>query len=252
MAIIEMNGARLEGIKLVIFDKDGTLIDIHLYWGQMVQHRAELISQKLGLSNEDVYGLAYAMGMDLKKMKIKPDGPVGIKKRQIVMQAALDYLESIGMDGNEQLCKDIFNEVDRLSLERLKKLIHPLKGLYKMFEELEKTGCAVAIATTDLTQRAEVAMKQLGILEKIRVVVGADMVSKTKPDPEMVHIILNKLGIPANETIMVGDATTDVQMGISAGLRASVGVLSGLTNRSNLEQVTPYVINDISEIGIRA
>jgi len=30
--------------ELVIFDKDGTLIDVHYYWGGMVELRAKLLS----------------------------------------------------------------------------------------------------------------------------------------------------------------------------------------------------------------
>ncbi|SVA64979.1 uncharacterized protein METZ01_LOCUS117833, partial [marine metagenome] len=33
----------LDNIKVVIFDKDGTLIDIHHYWASMIKIRASLV-----------------------------------------------------------------------------------------------------------------------------------------------------------------------------------------------------------------
>jgi phosphoglycolate phosphatase-like HAD superfamily hydrolase len=109
----------------------------------------------------------------------------------------------------------------------------------------------IAIATTDLTERAKLAMSHLGLLSKIDMVAGAEMVEKNKPHPEMIHLILTTLLIPPEKAVMVGDAITDVQMGVSAGLRASIGVSSGLTVTEDLLTITPFVVPDISCIKIR-
>ena len=47
---------------------------------------------------------------------------------------------------------------------------------------------------------------------------------------------------------MVGDALTDVQMGINAGLKASVGVLTGFASAEQLRILTPFIARDVSEI----
>ena len=33
----------LEDVELILLDKDGTIIDIHHYWGSMLKERAQLI-----------------------------------------------------------------------------------------------------------------------------------------------------------------------------------------------------------------
>ena len=91
-------------------------------------------------------------------------------------------------------------------------------------------------------------MDFLGFSSKIEVIIGADMVKNTKPNPEMIEEILDTLKIDRSNAIMIGDAVTDVQMGLEAGLKASIGVLTGLSNENDLYKLTPYVIKSVEEI----
>jgi phosphoglycolate phosphatase-like HAD superfamily hydrolase len=49
---------------------------------------------------------------------------------------------------------------------------------------------------------------------------------------------------------MVGDALTDIQMGLNAGLKASIGVLSGFATAEQLRTLTPFVVHDVSELNL--
>lgn len=251
MACLFLNNIEVPDIDLIVFDKDGTLIDVHQYWAAMIAMRTELICERLGLDKSYQQHLMDRMGVDINKNKIKPEGPVGIKKREIVMQAAIDYLLSIGQPNRTDLCADVFREVDLISVNHLDRIITPITGIYSLFADIMRTSCKIAIATTDLTERAKLAMSHLGLLDSIDMVAGADMVEKNKPHPEMIDLILESLNIPREKAVMVGDAITDVQMGAAAGLRASIGVASGLTAAADLLAITPFVIPDIANIEIR-
>lgn len=250
MVNIKVNNQTIEGIELVIFDKDGTLMDLYHYWSQMVGLRAKFICQKLDLDMTHHNNLLYGMGVDSKVSKLRPEGPVGLKKREIVLQAAVDYLASIGYPETYDLCFEVFKEVDRLSSENLKQFIRPIDGANDIVNTLSENGCKIAIATTDVTKRAKLAMEFLGIADKIDFIAGADMVSNSKPDPEMVYVILNTLNIDRSNAVIVGDAITDVQLGINANLKASIGVLTGLSSYKQLKIITSYVINDVSDMKI--
>lgn len=251
MARILINDCFLENIDLLIFDKDGTLIDVHKYWFSMVDMRARLICERLNLSQNHHLNLMDSMGVDVKMNKIKPEGPVGIKKRETVMEAAVDYLRAIGLSGQEDLCRLVFDEVDIMSVNHFSEIVHPIKGLYNMFRDIRKARCLVALATTDRSDRARLAMSHLNLLNNIDFIAGADMVKNAKPHPEMIDLILRTLGISPLRSAMVGDAVSDVQMGLNAGLRASIGVKSGLTTGAELLRLTPYVVDDVSELKIK-
>ena len=232
----------------MIFDKDGTLIDLYNYWSNMIRYRAELICKELDLDKTDEKRLMYEMGVDLDTKSLRPKGPVGVKKREVVMQAAVDYLASIGCEGKTEMCFGIFKTVDDLSFKKFDEIIKPINGCYNLINALKKNHCKIAIATTDRTERAKLAMDFIKLGNSIDIIIGADCVKKAKPAPDMVNRICNNLEISKSNSVMVGDAVTDIQMGKNSNLKASIGVCTGITPKVKLLEITKYVSDSISEI----
>lgn len=250
MVSLEVNTYILHDIRLIIFDKDGTLIDLYNYWSNMVAYRVELAQKKLSFGEKSRNSIMYAMGVDTDKGKLRKEGPVGLKKREIVMQAMVDALEKMGFTDTSNLCFEIFREVDKKSIEYFPHIIRPINGMHQLIDDLKKNDCKIAIATTDKTERAQLAMNFLGIDGKVDIVVGEDLVAHCKPSPDMVNLILKELSVDRGNAVTVGDALTDVEMGINAGVKASIGVCSGLTPKERLLEKTRYVIEDISKIRV--
>lgn len=248
MVDICVRGEVIRDVDLVIFDKDGTLLELYHYWSQMVALRAKIIGERLNLNDALIDELMYEMGVDKKVGRLRPTGPVGLKKREIVLQAAVDYLKKNGFSNAYDICQDSFMEVDNLSLTMLGTLLKPINGALSLVETLHRNRCKVAVATTDRGDRAKLAMDFLGFGDKIDLIVGADQVKKPKPDPEIAHIILDNLKISPSNAIIVGDAETDVLVGVNARLKASIGVLTGFASFEDLKRITPYVVQDVSEI----
>jgi HAD superfamily hydrolase (TIGR01509 family) len=190
------------------------------------------------------------MGVDTRQMRIKPEGPVGLKKRDIVLKAGVNYLVSKGHPDYTNQFMKVFNEVDQYSLDKFHEIIKPLPGANTLFHALKSMGCKIALATTDIKDRACRAISHLGLLDFVDKIVGADDVKKPKPDPEIIFSICEKAGIDINRTIMVGDAESDVLTGLNAGCLGAIGVESGLTSRERLLALTPLVIPDISYLAV--
>ena len=249
-ACLTINRASIPGIELAVFDKDGTLICVHTYWQKMIDLRATLICDRLDLNSDNKLGLMDHMGVNVNTGRIKEEGPVGIKSRRVVLQAGLDYLKSIGIGSTGKMVNDCFLEADNISSRRLGDFILPLDGLNNLMNSLRAKNVKIAIATTDLSSRASMAFCHLGLEKKIDMIVGADMVESAKPFPEMLNLIIDKLGTRPENAVMVGDAETDLQMGLNAGFKASIGVTSGLTSLVNLQKITSFVIPGIADIEI--
>jgi phosphoglycolate phosphatase len=251
MIDLALNSKVIHDVSLVIFDKDGTLVELYTYWSQMVALRARIIGEALGLGAGIQAGLRWALGVDEKAGRLRPDGPVGLKKREVVLKAATDYLEGIGHRGTFAFCEQAFERADEISRANLREFIRPIRGAVSLMGALHDRGCRVALATVDVSRRAHLAMEFMGVSGKLDLVVGGEEVSRSKPDPEMIHIILDRLGIGASQAVMVGDALSDVQMGINAGLKASIGVLTGFASAEQFRPLTPFVARDVSKLAVQ-
>jgi phosphoglycolate phosphatase-like HAD superfamily hydrolase len=238
-------------VGLVIFDKDGTLIELYHYWSQMVALRARLIREALGLGQADEEGLVWALGVDRAAGRLRPEGPVGLKKREIVIQAAVDYLAGSGLRDTRETCSAAFDRADQVSNQNLQQLVKPIRGGGLLIRILRQRGCRTAIATLDRSERARLAMDALGCDGRLDLIVGAEQVPRPKPHPDMIQFILSSLAIDSSQAVMVGDALTDIQMGLNAGIKACVGVLTGFATREEMAAVTPYVAEDVSELMVR-
>jgi phosphoglycolate phosphatase len=252
MIDISVNSNVIHDVGLVIFDKDGTLIELYRYWSQMVALRARLICEALGLGMEHEAGLRWALGVDEGAGRLKPEGPVGLKKREIVIKAATDYLDGIGRRETLRLCEQAFEQADEISSGDLSRFIRPIRGAVSLMGALRDRGCRVALATVDVSRRARLAMEFMGVSDTLDLVVGGEEVGRSKPDPEMIHLILDRMRVDRSQAVMVGDALNDVQMGLNAGLKASIGVLTGFATAEQMLALTSFVAQDVSELTVRS
>ena len=91
-------------------------------------------------------------------------------------------------------------------------------------------------------------LKRLGLKKYFRAVVTALDVEKPKPFPDALLMAAEKLGVPINKCVIVGDSIADIQAGKSAGAK-TVAVLSGLFSRKELEKEKPdLIIKDIKPL----
>jgi phosphoglycolate phosphatase-like HAD superfamily hydrolase len=251
MIDLSVNSKAIHDVGLVIFDKDGTLIELYPYWSQMVALRARIICEALGLGTEHQAGLRWALGVDEKAGRLRREGPVGLKKREIVLKAATDYLDGIGQKDSLRLCEQAFEHADEISSGDLGQFIRPIQGAVSLMGALRDRGCRIALATVDVGRRARLAMEFMGVSDTLDLIVGGEEVARSKPDPEMIHIILDRLAIGRSQAVMVGDALSDLQMGINAGLKASIGVLTGFATARQIRTLTPFIVRDVSELAVR-
>lgn len=251
MSKILLANASLENIKMVIFDKDGTLIDVHHYWCSMIEFRAEAFVKSIGeKKNRELYTvLVDAMGIDLKSKKMKAEGPVGIKPRGFIMDVVLDIMKKYEHEYTRERVVDIFEEVDVYSKTQLKKIVKALPAVESVLQELKHAEVKISIATTDLTERAVLAMKALDLEMYFDEIVGADLVLNAKPSADLVVYLLNKHHLDRKDVVVIGDSMADLGMAKSA-MCQFIGVKTGLHNEMFLEN-SQFLIETLEELKVQ-
>jgi len=75
-------------------------------------------------------------------------------------------------------------------------------------------------------------------------VITNDHVTNVKPDPEGIHLIMDKVGAKASQTLMIGDSHADILAGKNAGVKTA-GVCWGMFGKEELVQHEPdYIFED--------
>lgn len=129
-----------------------------------------------------------------------------------------------GRRGVAERCADRYREIfDELNTGGAVRLFPHVLDTIKA---LHAKGLQLAICSSRGRPTLEGFVRDFQLEPYVEMVVSANDVQHHKPHPEPVQIILDKLGIPAEETLVVGDASYDILMGRAAGCR-TCGVTYG-------------------------
>ncbi len=97
-------------------------------------------------------------------------------------------------------------------------LIQPFEGITDLLLELRDRGLAMALATSKRRLPVSRQIAAFGWEGFFDPIVTPDEVRHGKPHPESLHLILQTTGLPAEEALMVGDTTFDLEMAQRASL----------------------------------
>jgi HAD superfamily hydrolase (TIGR01509 family) len=105
--------------------------------------------------------------------------------------------------------------------------IEPLPGAAELVQILHAAGWRQAIASSAPRLNVEVMHRALGFSGIIQVLVGAEDVSKGKPDPEVFLLAAERVGVPPARCVVVEDAEAGIEAALRGGMRCvGIGVAS--------------------------
>jgi pyrophosphatase PpaX len=126
--------------------------------------------------------------------------------------------------------------------------IRAFPGVVDMVRQIHRGGRQLGVVTSKNNAGARRGLRLIGLEEMMSVVVGADDVTKHKPDPEPVQQALTKLGALPGETVFIGDSHHDVASGKAAGVR-TIAVCWGPISRERLALAEPdYLCGSTEEL----
>lgn len=111
-------------------------------------------------------------------------------------------------------------------------------GIEPALLRLRAAGVVLSVATNKPEAMARAILAGLGIAQLFVEVLGGDSVPVHKPDPAIVHALARRAGIPAGDTLLVGDSPVDVATARAAGI-AVCAVTWGLTTEAVLRGAAP-------------
>jgi phosphoglycolate phosphatase len=120
-------------------------------------------------------------------------------------------------------------------------------GVGEMLRDLSQEGYLLAIATGKSRRGLDYALDQTGLRGFFHTTRTVDE-AFSKPHPQMLLDILDEMGVPPREAVMIGDTTYDLEMARNART-GSVGVCSGGHCREELERFGPLAcLDDVIEL----
>lgn len=208
------------GIKAVIFDLDGTILD-----------------------SLDAFWQAFNAGVEAFNLK-----PVAKERLLALMNQGASLAEILGNIypalGAEPLSlkEPIMVEIRKEYIARSENEVGLINGAREMLSQLRQRGLKIGVVTS----RAVPPEKGWRELTKLQVehfievmVTGAK--AKRKPAPDTIIECFNRLRLLPGECIFVGDSQVDIIAGKAAGVR-TVAVATGVTSLEALAAESPDFI----------
>ena len=235
--------------RLIIFDKDGTLIDFTATWVPLIRKRVSFLLKRVGENGELEAFLLRSWGIDPISGKVDPRGPCPVSPRsdEIIIGTMALYQHGFHWDESRQWVAQAFDDADADGNWREK--VVPIPGIQTFLSQLKRNGFHTALATNDERKDTEAILSHLSMDNLFDIVLCAGEVTPAKPHPETIFTICRRLSIDPHEAVMVGDSVTDMMMGKRAGVGLTIGILEGgVTPKEELEKVADIVVHSIQEL----
>ncbi len=228
--------------ELIIFDKDGTLIDFHAMWGGWI---AELARRLETAANQPIAAALFkAMDFDPITGHIVPGGHLADLPMADLRRLTIDTLQAAGLSPQiiDTAMTSAWHIPDPVTLAQ------PLTNIPTLFSTIRAHGAKIAIATSDDRAPTETLLAAWDVTRLVDALVCADDGLPIKPAPDMILAICDRLNISPAKCIMIGDNPADLQMGRAAGVGLTIGVLSGISTIADLEANADMLLASVEEL----
>ena len=234
---------------LVVFDKDGTLIDFEFMWGRLAVAWVERLTA--GVDNEALRRELYrSMGYDPQQQRTEPQSPLAIASTSQLqtIAAAVLYRHGIPWPEAEDRARSAFRQT--AADLPLADLIRPTGDVAGLLERLQGAGVRVAVITTDHRAETEETLHIMGIAHLVDHLVCGDDDLPSKPASDTLLATCDKLGVEPVRVVVVGDTVADLLMAQRAGAGLKVAVLTGAGDRALLRAHADVVLHSIDDIAV--
>lgn len=265
MTAILAAGRRFD-VDVVVFDKDGTLLDFNQLWtgrtARWVEALAAMAQETGMVTNVDLNcgarpgsdhvaeALCRALGFDAQRAAFIPDGPLAVASTNDVYALAAGVLFQCGIDWHEGRPMAVRAAAGTIAAPPDPAEVRPRGDVKGLVRRLRTAGVQVAVATNDERSLTETMLAQLGIAGDVALMVCGDDAFAPKPDPAGLRWLAMQLDIKPKRLAMVGDSANDMLAGRNAGAGACIGVNGGAGKRHTLARYADVILDGVGEIEV--
>ncbi len=213
----------LNKVDAVLFDLDGTLVDTNIDFPLMKRRMIELASEQ---------GIASSALANLDILAIVDYG--------------VDFLISLG--SREQAAR--LRETAMMVLEDMEmrhaRATQQIPFARELVATLSSNAIKTGIVTRNCRKASELSLKIVKV--EPDVLICREDAARHKPHPEPLRLALDRLGVCAEASIMIGDHIMDIMSGKAAGMK-TIGILRGERPDDFFAQIKPdFVTRDLREV----
>jgi phosphoglycolate phosphatase len=224
-------------IKGVLFDKDGTLIEVNGTWIPLYKH---MLATVFGHSETEILDLLARTGYDVGSNSVAAGSVMaGGTTREIAEIWWPDI-------SPEERRKRVFH-IDNVIGPQAKSFVKPLMNLSPIFDELHAMGLVLGVGTNDGEASGRAHMVHLGVEQYFKIIMGSDSVAIPKPSGHMVQRFAEVTGLAPHEIAMVGDNSHDMEEARHGGAVA-IAVLSGNAAHADIAHLADHTLPSVADI----
>ena len=194
---------------LIAFDWDGTLFDSTALIVRCIQEACRAV----GTDVPDDQRAAYVIGLGLRDALLHAAPALPVERYPELAQAYRRHY--------------LMHQSDIVLFE----------GVLPMLQDLKASGVAIAVATGKSRRGLDEALATVQLKGLFDATRTADETA-SKPDPRMLHELIEELDVDPQRTLMVGDTTHDLLMARHAGVHG-VGVSYGAHDHTTFAPLAP-------------
>jgi phosphoglycolate phosphatase len=211
---------------LIMIDVDGTLVD-------------------------SVPDLSWCLDETLKKVGLPPRGEAAARKwvgNGVIRIVERGIANDLDAPHDEAIFKDAMPIFRELYAENTSKRSKLYPGVREGVDYLKSTGIKIGCITNKDEQFTHPILKDLGLWNDFEIVISGDTLEKKKPDPLPLLHGAKMLGVKPENSLMLGDSTSDVKAARAAGFEI-ICMSYGYNHGDDIRDSNPdAVIDSMTEL----
>ena len=207
--------------RAVIFDLDGVLADSEPTWDEI---DAQLLSE---------YGVKYRGEYHREVLGVSYQGSVEFFKKTFKISARTE---------------EMMKRREKIAIEFFAKKIGLFPSTKKVLEELRTMKIRLAVATSSVSASARPFLDRHRLTNFFEVIITGDEIERGKPAPDIYLAAAKKLGVAANECLVIEDSLSGIAAAKAAKIRVAAIPDRRFVDPRKYEKQSDYLLNDLSEI----